>query len=125
MAAPRLAKADTELIETFEFEFSEPPAKEGTRKSKLDERFEAARTLCMKFPGKTLKVVTYEKQGQPYALARAINNGDHRSFKDDFADWKAVAGKEVIGDNEEEPGSEQEVWSVWLTYEPKGDPVAE
>lgn len=117
---PRLAKADQSLVDDFQFEFSTPPESAGTRTSKLDERWEAARTLCLKFPGQTLKVISYDKPSQPYNLAKAINNGEHRSFKNDATSWTAVARKELVID----PESEEEVpqWSVWLTY--NGEPVA-
>lgn len=118
MATPRLNKAQQEVIDSFGFEFSEPPEKSGTRSSKYDELFGAARELLMQHPGRTLKVVTYDKQSQPYNIARAINNGEHRAFKDDAADWLAVAGKDHI---EDEEGNVTERWSVWLTYQPKGD----
>lgn len=114
MAAPRLNKTDQGLAESFGFEFSTPPENAGTRTSKYDERFEAARTLCLKFPGQSLKVVSYDKPSQPYNMAKAINNGEHRSFKDDSANWTAVARKEEVIDPESEETVEQ--WSVWLTY---------
>ena len=106
---PRLGKQDEKVVEEFGFEFSAPPENAGTRVSKLDERWEAARALCLKFPGQTLKVISYDKPSQPYNIAKAVNNGEHRSFKDDAASWTAVARKEEIEGDEP-------VWSVWLTY---------
>ena len=114
---PRTSKADDKVLEEYGFEFSAPPETNRTRSSKFDELFEAARELCMKFPKQSLKVVTYDKQSQPYNIAKAINNGEHRSFKDDSADWVAVARKvEVESEDSDEPKVE---WSVWLTYDPK------
>lgn len=120
-AQPRLSKADETVLNEFEFEFSEPPDKYGPRRSKNDERFSAARAICMKYPGKTLKVTSYDKQSQPYNIARAINNGEHRIFEgDNEKDWLAVAGKDFYEDDE---GNEVERYSVWLTY--NGEKVAE
>lgn len=112
---PRLGKTDQTTVEEFGFEFSTPPENAGTRTSKLDERWEAARELCLKFPGQSLKVISYEKQSQPYNIAKAINNGEHRSFKDDAADWTAVARKETVTDPENEEETVEQ-YSVWLTY---------
>lgn len=112
-AQPRLGKDDTQVVDEFGFEFSEPPEKGGPRRSKYDERWDKARDLLMKFPGRTLKVISYDKQSQPYNIARAINNGEHRAFADDAKDWTAVAGKDFY---EDEDGQETERWSVWLTY---------
>jgi hypothetical protein len=116
---PRTSKTDEKVMSEYGFEFSTPPENSGTRASKYDELFEAARELCLKFPGQSLKVVTYEKQSQPYNIAKAINNGEHRSFKDDAADWVAVARKiETEVEDSDEPKVE---WAVWLTYEPKSE----
>lgn len=109
MAAPRLSNADKALLEEAGFEFSEPPAKAGTRASKYDDTFDKARQLCMKFPGRTLFVMSRDKQSMPYTIAKAINNGEHRAFKgDDAANWTAVARKY------EEDGAVK--FGLWLTY---------
>lgn len=111
---PRLSKADEALIDQFDFEIGEPPERERTRTSKHAERFAAARTVAMKVPGKSLKVLTYPQASSAYSQAKAINNGENRLFKDDFQDWKAVAALDPQEGNEK-------AYSVWLTYEPKGD----
>jgi len=112
---PRLAKADEKVMSDFGFQFSAPPESAGTRASKYDEMWEAARSICLKFPKQTLMVTSYDKQSQPYNIAKAINNGEHRSFKDDSASWTAVARKFEVPSEDE--SVEPEVrWGIWLTY---------
>lgn len=101
---PRLAKAVEQVVDNFGFEFSEPPPKQDTRRGKHDDRFEAAREVAMRYPGKTLKVITYNSASNAYNVAKSINNSEHRIFPDGNTNWTAVAGKD--GDN----------YALWLTY---------
>ncbi|HET7713330.1 MAG TPA: hypothetical protein VFK94_02745 [Patescibacteria group bacterium] len=100
----RLSKADEEALESFGFEFAEPPEKEDSRRSRYDEMWAAAKTLCEKNPGKSLKVRSYNNASTAYNDAKAINNAEHRMFSDgEPADWTAVAVKntEVLNDKDE------------------------
>lgn len=101
----KLNKTDAALVEDFGFDFSEPPAKSSTRRGKHDERWQAAKALAMKFPGQSLKVLSYSQPSQPYNIAKAINNGENRNFVDDSGSFTAVAGK--VADDE---------YAIWLTY---------
>jgi hypothetical protein len=112
---PRLNKTDEKVMEEFGFQFSSPPENAGTRSSRYDEMWEAARNVCMKFPGQSLLVITYDKPSQPYNTAKAINNGEHRSFKDDSASWTAVARKFDVP-NEDESVEPESRCGIWLTY---------
>lgn len=102
---PKVREKDLAVAEEFGLEFGTPPEKDTSRRSKHDERYETARTLTMKYPGQSLKVLTYSQASQPYSIAKQINNGEHRHFKDDAAQFTAVAAKNEDG-----------TYSVWLTY---------
>lgn len=104
---PKIKQNDATLAETLGLEFGTPPERTATRRSKHDERWNAARDLAAKYPGQSLRVLTYKQASQPYSIAKAINNGQHRYFtdNDDMVLYKAVAAKN-------EDGS----YSVWLTY---------
>ena len=81
------------VVDEFGFEFSEPPAKTEQRKGKHDDRYVAARKVCQAHPGKALKVIEYNSPSNAYNYAKAINNGEHRLFKEDYQAWTADAGK--------------------------------
>lgn len=102
---PKLNKSDAQVLESLDLEFGTPPERDNTRRSKHDERWSAARELTMKYPGQSLRVLTYNQASQPYSIAKSINNGDHRYFRDDADQFTAVAAKN-------EDGS----YSIWLTF---------
>jgi len=105
--APRLNQTDTKVVESYGFEFAEPPEQEGTRRSRYDEMWSAAKELCLKFPGQTLKVRNYNNASTAYNEAKSINNGEHRMFipeeGHDANEWtaKAVKNTEVLNDKGE------------------------
>lgn len=114
--APRLNKAQSELLEKFGFEISTPPERDNTRRSKYDETWEAAKGLLESMPGVQIKVRTYTNASAAYADAKAINNGEHRHFKNEGEKWLAIGTKtedETWTDND---GNEQPLYAVWLTY---------
>lgn len=104
---PKVNKTDAALAEELGLEFGTPPEPSRTRTSKHDERWAAARDLSLKYPGQSLKVLTYNQASQPYSTAKAINNAEHRHFTDnaDMSLFKAVAAKNEDG-----------TYSIWLTY---------
>lgn len=102
---PKIKAADANVLESLGLEFGSPPERQTTRRSKHDELWQAARELTMKYPGQSLKVLTYNQPSQPYSMAKQINNGDHRYFKDDAEAFTAVAAK-----------NEDDTYSIWLTY---------
>lgn len=102
---PKIKQTDLNVAEELGLEFSAPPERDNTRRSKHDERWQKARELTMKYPGQTLKVLTYAQASQPYSIAKSINNSEHRYFKEDGDQFKAVAGKD-----------ENDTYSIWLTY---------
>lgn len=102
---PRLSQKDQQALDELGLEFGTPPEKSNTRRSKHDEKWQAARDLTMKFPGQSLKVLTYAQASQPYSIAKNINNGEHRYFEDDYEEFTAVAAKNEDG-----------TYSIWLTY---------
>ncbi len=55
----RLSRADEEALEEFGFSFEEPPEVDSTRRSRYEPMWEAAKALCEKAPGKSLKVRSY------------------------------------------------------------------
>lgn len=102
---PKIKQADLNTAESLGLAFEEPPPRDTTRRSKHDELWSTARELTMRNPGRSLKVLTYKQPSQPYSIAKAINNGDHRYFTEDAAQFTAVAGK-----------NEEGTYSIWLTY---------
>ena len=108
---PKLNKTDETVLENFGFEFSEVPEIQITRTSKHEARWEAAKAMCKKFPGQTLKVIEYDKKATAYQTARGINNGENKSFLEDYAEFTAVA-------KETEQGSD--VYGIWLSYNGEG-----
>lgn len=102
---PKVNKSDATVLETLGLEFGTPPERDNTRRSKHDERWQAARDLTMKYPGQSLRVLTYNQASQPYSIAKAINNGEHRYFAEDSENFTAVAAK-----------NEDSTYSIWLTY---------
>jgi hypothetical protein len=106
---PRLNRTDAQTVEEYGFTFSAPPERTSTRKGKHHETFMAARSLCEKFPGQSLRVLSFENPSQAYSLAKQINNGDRSEFKDDSADWTAKSAK-YVGDEGED------LYGLWLTY---------
>lgn len=122
MAGPRLTKADEKVTEEFGFEFAEAPVSDNTRRSRYDALWTNARTLCMKFPGKTLKVRVHNNPSAAYADAKAINNGDKHAFKEDYSDWTAKAAlsgnpEEVYAEGHDKAG--EPLTAVYLTYTPQ------
>lgn len=114
--APRLTKAQSELMEQFGFEFTAPPERTNTRASKYDDLWIAARTVAMAQPGTTLKVRVYNNPSAAYNDAKAINNSNHRQFKDDGQNWVAVAAKSDAENDVDEDG--EPLFAVYLTYNP-------
>lgn len=112
---PRLNKQDTATLEAFGFDFGAPPEREITRKSKHHDRWEAAKVLCEKFPGESLKVIEFTNASSAYQNAKAINNGEHKSFKGNDGTWGAVAA--MLGEHADEG------YGIWLTYQ--GDAASE
>lgn len=112
----RLNKSQTETLEKFGFTVSEPPEREATRRSKYDELWEAAKAFLESAPGVTIKVRNYTNASAAYADAKAINNGEHRHFKDEGAKWLAVGTKTEDEVYEDTDGDEQPYYGVWLTY---------
>lgn len=114
----RLSKADNALIEQYDFEFTPPPERDRSRKGKHYERWVAARSLCEKNPGNTLKVMEYKNQGSAYQTAKQINNGEHKVFATDSGNWTAVAAPlpPLYDENDEE--YMRDGYGVWLTYSP-------
>lgn len=120
---PRLNQGQQKVVENFGFAFvDEVPEVDRSRRSKYDEMWEAARTLCQRFPGKALMVRVHNHKPQAYEEAKAINNGDKRLFKEDFAQWKAVAAPsnnedDVYEDDyKDESLRGQRRTAVYLTY---------
>ena len=102
---PKIRQTDLNVVESFDMEFGAPPERDTSRRSKHDERWQAARDLTMKYPGQSLRVLTYNQPSQPYSIAKSINNGEHRYFKEDSESFTAVAAKNDDGS-----------YSIWLTY---------
>lgn len=113
--APRLNKSQSETLEKFGFEISTPPERDTSRRSKYDEMWEAAKALLETMPGVAVKVRNYTNASAAYQEAKAINNGEHRHFKNEGNKWTAVGTKtdEVETDDE---GNEVAVYGIWLTY---------
>jgi hypothetical protein len=110
----RLTKASQEILDTFGFVVSEAPEKDTSRASKYDPLWDAARTFLMANPGVTIKVRTYPSASAAYTDAKAINNGDHRKFKNEQANWTAVSTK---SDDEADVNDDGErLYALWLTY---------
>ncbi len=99
----RLNRADEEALAEFGFEITEPPEVENTRRSRYEPMWDAARALCQKMPGKSLKVRSYNNASTAYNDAKAINNGEKKGFEDQGSNWLAVAVKneEVLNDKDE------------------------
>lgn len=89
----RLSKAEEEALESFGFSFEEPPEVDSTRRSRYDEMWDAAKSLCEKMPGKSLRVRSYNNASTAYNDAKAINNGEKKSFEGESDKWLAVATK--------------------------------
>lgn len=111
---PRLSKADESTVEEYGFSFTAPPERDGTRRSRYDEMWEAARTLCRKFPGQTLKVRTHNHPSSAYDDAKKINNGEKRLFAHDYKEWRAVAAPST--DESEIDDDGKPLTAVYLTY---------
>jgi hypothetical protein len=111
---PRLSKSDEEALAEFGFEISEPPEQENTRRSRYEPMWDAARALCQKMPGKSLKVRSYNNASTAYNDAKAINNGEKRGFEDQGDQWLAVASKnEEVRNDKDEP-----TYDLYLKYTP-------
>ena len=121
MAAPRINKAQKEVLDAFGFEFSAPPAKNTHRKSRYHERWLAAREICQAYPGESLKVMEYGNAGSASTTAKNINNGEHEVFTHDSGNWTATArkfSKWVDDEDYEDGGYETDAYGVWLSYTP-------
>lgn len=114
--APRLNKSQTETLEKFGFEISTPPEKDNSRRSKYDEMWEAAKALLETMPGTQIKVRTYTNASASYAEAKAINNGEHRHFKNEGEKWLAIGTKTEDETWTDDDGNEHPLYAVWLTY---------
>lgn len=106
----RLNKTQERLLEEFGFTVETPPEKDTSRRSKWDATWEAARDFCASSVGTTIRVRSYTNASMSYAEAKAINNGEHRHFKDDGSKWTAVASKTDEVDEDDKP-----VYAIWLT----------
>jgi hypothetical protein len=104
---PRLNNTDAKTVEEFGFEFSAPPEIPIVRKSKHEELWENAKALCDKFPGQSLRVLTYTNKGTAYQTAKAINNGDNKAFKEDYLLYTARASQVSVDD--------KDTFGIWLT----------
>jgi hypothetical protein len=116
---PRLKQAEVAVVDQFGFEFAEAPERDRKRRSKYDDVWDAARNLCKQYPGRSLKVRTYNNSSSAYSDATAINNGEKKVFKDDFKEWEAVASEstnpeEVYPEGHKKAG--QRVHAVYLKY---------
>lgn len=111
----RLTKASEALLETFGFVVETPPERDNTRRSKWDEVWEAAKQFCETNVGQTIRVRSYTNASMSYSDAKAINNREHRHFKDEVPlAWTAVAAKTDEVDDDDKP-----VYAIWLTYKPE------
>jgi hypothetical protein len=111
----RLSKAEEEALETYGFVVEEPPEQDSTRRSRYEPMWDAARAVCQKMPGKSLKVRSYNNASTAYNDAKAINNGEKKGFEDveDGYKWTAVAGKnEDVLNAKDEP-----TYDLYLKYE--------
>lgn len=106
---PRLNKGDQAVVDEFGFEFSEPPERANTRRGKHFERWEKAKEVAQKYPGNSLKVLTFNQASSAYSTAKQINNNEHRQFENDPQVWVAVAGPDATEENEHQH-------AIWLTY---------
>lgn len=106
---PRLTNKESATLEEFGFEFGAPPERHITRRSKHHERWEAAKTLCQKYPGQSLKVIEFTNASSAYQNAKQINNGEHKSFPGNDGTWAAVAA--MLGEHADEG------YGIWLTYQ--------
>lgn len=113
--APRLNKSQSDTLEKFGFEVSAPPERDTSRRSKYHEMWEAAKELLQTMPGVEVKIRNYTNASAAYAEAKAINNGEHRHFKNEGAKWTAVGTKtdEVETDDE---GNEVPLYGIWLKF---------
>lgn len=113
---PRLTKAQTEIVDNFGFRFEAVPSKELTRVSKYDDLWTSARELLMAHPGQSVMVREYNQASAAYMDAAAINNGEHRSFKENGA-WAAIAvvnhDRKVTGPR---TGKTTYGYDLYLTY---------
>lgn len=115
--APRISVANQAVLDEFEFEFAEPPSKQATRLSKYDAIWEAARKVAMAYPGNALRVRQYNTSASAYNDAKAINNSEHRHFKDGKTNWTAVAAKTVDEDgNVVMNDNGNPLFDLYLTY---------
>jgi hypothetical protein len=104
----KMSASDSRTLEEFGFEFSAPPEIAISRRSKHEAMWEAAKELCSKYPGQSLKVIEYDKRTTAYQTARAINNGANKAFTEDFHEWTAKAS--VLS------ADEPDTFAIWLTY---------
>ena len=117
MASPRLTKASQEVVDTFGFVFGDPPERDLTRRSKYDPMWEAVKTLLLAHPNQSVKVRTYTNASAAYQEAKAINNGEHRHFKDEGSKWTAVGTKSDDENDVDEEGNV--LYAIWLEYTPE------
>jgi hypothetical protein len=103
MVMARLNRTDEALVEEFGFTFEEPPEVDSTRRSRYEPMWEAAKALCEKNPGRSLKVRSYNNASTAYNDAKAVNNGEKKSFAGEGDHWLAVAVKneEVLNEKDE------------------------
>lgn len=113
--APRLNKSQTETLEKFGFEVSAPPERDTSRRSKYDEMWEAAKELLQTMPGQAVKIRNYTNASAAYQEAKAINNGEHRHFKNEGNKWTAV-GTKTEDFEVAEDGTEVPLYGIWLTF---------
>lgn len=115
MAQPRLNKAQQEILTEFGFEFSAPPEKaaHASRSSRYDNHWSNAKAILETMPGVQMKVRVYNSASAAYADAKKINNGEHRQFLEDGANWTAVAARDNV-----EYEDEKERYAIWLSYTP-------
>jgi len=106
--APKLTKADQEVLEKFNFEVGDPPEPDTTRKSKNYEKFIAAAEFCIAHPGQFVRIGQYANPTQPYNLAKAVNNHERAEFMDWEGGSFAAIGRRVGVDD----------YGVWVKWDP-------
>lgn len=106
---PRLNAAERTAVEEFGFAFEAVPERTNTRRGKHHDRFVQAKELAGKYPGQSLRVISYENASQAYSLAKAINERKRSEFTDEpEGRFTAETGK-YVGDEGED------LYGVYLT----------
>ena len=124
MAAPKISKSDQEVIDAYGFEFSEPPVRERTRRSKYDDMWASAIALCQRFPHQSLKVRSYGNSSGAYSDAKKINDGAHRMFEEyEVGHFSATPAESEDPSEIDEDGNK--FWWIYLRFDPEGITLTE